>query len=142
MPAGAHSHRRRPLPPPVTDEAEIERLVRAFYARIRADIELAPLFEPVIGPDWEPHLRKMCAFWSSVMLTSGRYKGAPMQAHLRLPGLRPAHFARWLALFRETADSICVPAVADAFMARAVRIAGSIEAAMFLSAPFTVSEPE
>ncbi len=34
---------------PVTDEAEIELLVRAFYTRIRADAVLGPIFDGVIG---------------------------------------------------------------------------------------------
>ena len=49
----------------MTNEAEIEILVRDFYARIRADETLGPIFARVIGEDWEPHLQKMFAFWSS-----------------------------------------------------------------------------
>src|SRR3954447_23549859 len=48
-------------------EAMIERLVHGFYAKVRADAELAPVFEPRIA-EWEPHLQRMCAFWSSVAL--------------------------------------------------------------------------
>ena len=53
-------------------EAMIERLVHAFYAKVRADEMLAPVFEARIH-DWEPHLAQMCAFWSSVALMTGRY---------------------------------------------------------------------
>ena len=53
-------------------EPLIERLVREFYAKVRADAVLAPIFEARIE-DWEPHLERMCAFWSSVALMSGRY---------------------------------------------------------------------
>jgi len=120
----------RPLPPAMTDEEEIERLVRAFYARIRADEVLGPIFDRAIH-DWEPHLVRMCEFWSSVMLTSGRYKGQPMLAHMKLKDVRPPHFDRWLALFRETANETCGPAVADAFMERAGRIAESLQMGMF-----------
>ena len=41
-------------------------------------------------------------FWSSVMLTSGRYKGNPVAVHLRVEGIEPQLFDRWLALFDET----------------------------------------
>ena len=44
-------------------EAMIERLVRGFYAKVRTDALLAPIFEARIR-DWEPHLAQMCAFWS------------------------------------------------------------------------------
>ena len=82
-------------------EALIERLVRAFYAKVRADAVLAPVFEARIR-DWEPHLERMCAFWSSVALMSGRYHGTPMAKHMPLP-VDADHFDRWLALFEETA---------------------------------------
>ena len=37
-------------------EAMIERLVRGFYVRVRADAVLAPVFEARIR-NWEPHLQ-------------------------------------------------------------------------------------
>ena len=106
-------------------EAMIERLVRAFYARIRADAVLAPIFDARIR-DWEPHLAQMCAFWSSVALMSGRYHGTPMAKHLPLP-VDAAHFDRWLDLFETTAHEICPPAAAAHFVERARRIATSLE---------------
>ena len=72
--------------PPVLypTESQIEDLVAAFYARIRKHPTLGPIFERVIGDDWTPHLKVMCDFWSSVMLTTGRYKGRPIPAHVRI----------------------------------------------------------
>ncbi len=107
------------------DEAMIDRLVRAFYARVRADATLGPIFAARIE-DWEPHLQKMCAFWSSVALMSGAYHGQPMQKHLPLP-IDAGHFDRWLALFAETAREICPPKAADRFIERAQKIAESLE---------------
>ena len=92
------------------DEAMIERLVRGFYARVREDAALGPIFEARIR-DWEPHLAQMCAFWSSVALMSGRYHGQPMVAHAPLP-IEAAHFERWLALFEQTARALCGEAAA------------------------------
>ena len=106
-------------------EAMIERLVRAFYAKVRTDALLAPIFESRIR-DWEPHLAQMCAFWSSVALMTGRYHGTPMVKHLPLP-VDAAHFDRWLALFAETAREICSPEAAAHFVERARRIAASLE---------------
>jgi hemoglobin len=107
------------------DELMIERLVRGFYAKARADALLGPVFAARIG-DWEPHLERMCAFWSSVALMSGRYHGSPMAKHLPLP-VDAAHFDRWLALFEETAAELCPPVAAAHFVERARRIAQSIE---------------
>jgi hemoglobin len=107
------------------DERMIECLVRGFYAKVREDALLGPVFAARIR-DWEPHLQRMCAFWSSVALMSGRYHGSPMAKHLPLP-VDATHFDRWLALFEETARAVCPPAAAAHFIERARRIAESIE---------------
>ena len=103
----------------------IERLVRGFYARVRRDPILGPVFEARIA-DWEPHLQYMFAFWSSIMLQSGRYHGQPMAKHLPLP-VDAEHFDRWLGLFEETARELCPPAAAERFVERARRVAESLE---------------
>lgn len=107
------------------DEALIERLVRGFYARVRDDALIGPVFEARIK-DWEPHLQQMFAFWSSVALMTGRYHGQPMRKHLPLP-VDARHFDRWLALFEATARELCAPKAADHFIERAQRIAESLE---------------
>jgi hemoglobin len=106
-------------------EVMIEQLVRAFYAKVRADAVLGPIFEARIR-DWEPHLRQMFAFWSSVALMTGRYHGTPMVKHMRLP-VDAGHFDRWLALFEETAREVCPPQAVAHFMELARRIASSLE---------------
>ena len=106
-------------------EAMIEQLVRAFYAKVRADGVLGPIFEARIA-DWEPHLAQMFAFWSSVVLMTGRYHGTPMAKHIRLP-VDAAHFDRWLTLFEQTAREICPPEAEAHFVERARRIAASLE---------------
>ena len=106
-------------------EAVIEQLVHGFYAKVRSDPMLAPVFEARIT-DWEPHLRQMCAFWSSVALMTGRYHGTPMVKHMPLP-IDAAHFDRWLALFEVTARELCSPAAAEHLVERARRIAASLE---------------
>lgn len=107
------------------DEAMIERLVHCFYEAVRADSILGPVFEPRIA-DWGRHLERMCAFWSSVALMSGRYHGQPMEKHLPLP-VDAGHFDRWLALFVRTAERECPAAAAAHFIDRAQRIAQSLE---------------
>ena len=106
-------------------EAMIERLVRAFYDKVRTDPMLAPVFDARIR-DWEPHLQRMCEFWSSVALMSGRYHGKPMVNHQPLP-VDAAHFDRWLDLFETTAYEVCPPEAAAHFVERARRIASSLE---------------
>jgi len=113
------------------DEQGLEELVDAFYARVRADAELGPIFNDAIG-DWPEHLRKLSAFWSSVMLTSGRYKGQPVPAHVKhRDRITPALFERWLALWAQTTNERMAPEAAAALQARAARIAESLQFAMF-----------
>jgi hemoglobin len=107
-------------------EAMIHDQVHRFYGKVRADPTLGPIFDRVVE-DWEPHLEKMCDFWSSVLLMSGRFKGAPMAVHTRLPDIRATHFARWLHLFRETAAETCPPEAAALFIAKAEMIGQSLQ---------------
>lgn len=103
----------------ITEES-IAALVDTFYSRVREDAILGPVFERVVGDAWEPHLAKMRAFWSSLTLASGRYKGNPMMAHLMLmPRIGAEHFDRWLALWRETTAELCPPQAAAKFVSKA-----------------------
>lgn len=106
-------------------ETMIQALVRAFYMKVRRDEVLGPIFNAQIE-NWEAHLDKLCAFWSSVVLMTGRYKGRPMPVHAGIPDVSEAHFLRWLGLFRETAQSTCPPPAAALFIDRAERIAESL----------------
>ena len=114
----------------VTEEA-IRRLVDAFYAKVRVDPELAPVFARAIPGDWQPHLNTMYAFWSSVMLTSGRYRGNPVAKHLAVEGITLQMFDRWLALFNETCGELFDERLAREFEAKAARIAESLKLALF-----------
>jgi hemoglobin len=117
---------------PAVSESQIVALVDAFYAKVRRDDVLAPVFERAIAPDaWPVHLAKMYDFWSSVMLTTGRYKGNPLAVHLRVDGLEPGMFARWLALFRATAEEIFAPELAASFRLKSERIAESLKLGLF-----------
>jgi hemoglobin len=114
----------------VSDDS-IRRLVDSFYAKVRRDPELAPIFLKAIPGDWQPHLNKMYDFWSSVMLTSGRYKGNPVIKHQVLPDMKISLFERWLALFNETCDELFEASISAAFRGKAARIAESLKLALF-----------
>lgn len=107
------------------DEVMIEHLVRRFYERVQQDPLIGPIFAARVA-NWEHHIAKLCAFWSSVVLMSGRYHGQPMQKHAILP-VDASHFDRWLALFEATATELCPPVAAVHFIERARRIADSLE---------------
>jgi hemoglobin len=118
---------------PVTEEM-IHTQVHAFYGKIRKDPALGPIFNRVIAEDdWPAHLAKMCDFWSSVTLMSGRFKGSPMQAHLRIGELRATHFARWLHLWEQTAREVCPPEAAEIFVEKSQMIARSLQMGLQLA---------
>jgi hemoglobin len=117
----------------VTEEM-IHEVVHGFYAKVRTDPALAPIFNRVIpDEEWPTHLAKMCDFWSSVLLMTGRFKGTPMVAHARIADIRPTHFARWLHLFRQTAEALCPPPAAALFVARSEMIAQSLQLGIAMS---------
>jgi hemoglobin len=107
-------------------EAKLRELVELFYGRVRRDPLIGPVFNDAIH-DWPEHLDKLQAFWSSVMLTSGRYKGRPLPAHVKHGGrITPASFKRWLELWREASDEVLPAGAARAMQEKAARIAESL----------------
>lgn len=113
------------------DEAALERLIPDFYARVRADADIGPLFNAAVN-DWADHLERLVAFWSSVMLTAGRYKGSPVAEHLKHKAhITPAMFDRWLAIWADTTNELLAPEAAAALQAKAGRIAESLQLALF-----------
>lgn len=116
-------------------EQNLIALVNEFYRRVRSDTLIGPIFEGAIS-DWPHHLEKLTAFWSSVMLRSGRYKGQPVPAHFgHRDTISPGMFERWLALWRQTTDELMSPPAAAALQAKAARIAESLSLALFFTLP-------
>ena len=56
-----------------------------------------------------------------------------MPAHIRIAGIGPTHFARWLQLFRQTAAEVCPPEAAAALVSRAEMIARSLQLGIAVS---------
>ena len=125
---------------PGIDEAQLARLVPAFYNRVRADAELGSIFNDAVD-DWPEHFEKLTHFWSSVMLGSGRYKGNPVAAHrTHAAHITPELFDRWLAIWKATTGEMLSPPAATALQDKAGRIAESLKLALFFKlAPRTAS---
>ena len=112
----------------ITEEG-VSRLVRAFYGKARLDPLLGPVFEQAVE-DWDHHFGQLDAFWSSVVLATGRYYGRPMPAHMQLP-LTPEMFTRWLELWSETAGEVFPFEQAEVFRTKARNIGRSLSLALF-----------
>lgn len=116
----------------ILTEASLQVFLAAFYAKVRRDAVIGPVFAARIpDSDWPRHLATIQDFWSSVMLRTGRYKGNPFGKHLGIGGIGPAHFERWLGLFEETAAEAFEPELARAMTERAHRIGDSLKAGLF-----------
>lgn len=103
-------------------EADISQILHGFYGRVRADGQLGPVFAAV--QDWDEHMTRLTEFWSSLMLTTGRYKGNPLAMHLvHADKIRPEMFIRWLELWHQTTKEFVPADVADEMQVRAKRIA-------------------
>jgi len=106
-------------------EAEISGLVEEFYARVQRDAVIGPIFNEQVE-DWPAHLTLLKEFWATVVLGAGRFKGNPLETHLKLQ-LEPEHFERWLALFAETARELLPTEKAGVFVEKSQRIAETLQ---------------
>jgi hemoglobin len=114
------------------DDALISELIEAFYTRVQSHAVLGPIFASKVV-DWIPHLVRMKDFWASIAIESGRFRGNPMLKHIAIPGLSPAHFQMWLALWDEAvADVVSNPEAISLFRDRAKRIATSLQTGIAL----------
>lgn len=102
-----------PLPTPsptLCSEAEVTRLVHDFYARVRQEPRLAPVFVARVH-DWDAHLAHLVDFWSAMLRGTRRFSGTPMPTHMAMHELDRDLFARWLRLFRQTTAESGNPAM-------------------------------
>lgn len=117
-----------PAPMSELSEADIKRLVNSFYARIRQDERLAPIFATKIkSGDWDAHMDHIADFWASIFLKTRQFSGNPMQKHTQITGITPAHFTHWLALFHDTAKQVLSTPQADEIHEMAQRIGQSLQ---------------
>lgn len=119
-------------------EAQIARLVDLFYAKVREDDEIGPVFNDAVK-NWDAHLALLKDFWSTVLLTTGRYKGNPLLAHFQLP-IEERYFRRWLLLFEETAKEVMTAAQAEIMVGKAEHIAGNMKRVLAYRTSPVVSE--
>lgn len=107
---------------PLENRSDIELIVNQFYAKVRQDPLIGPIFNDVARVDWNEHLPKITNFWCALILGEHSYHGRPFPPHIPLQ-LEIAHFERWLKLFNETVDENFKGLQAEAIKNRALAIA-------------------
>lgn len=108
---------------------DLALLLRDFYGRAFRDELLGPVFVDVARMDLDAHLPVMCDFWETVLFRAGTYRRNALHPHQRLHAradLTPAHFARWLALWRATVDERQAGPKAELAKLQGSRIAGAM----------------
>lgn len=105
------------------DRDTLARLIDRFYASVRADALLGPVFEPVLQGRWDAHLARMVDFWCTACKIERSFRGDVYKKHMALPRMAPAHLARWLQLWRRHTEALCAPAQAAHLQDVAVGVA-------------------
>ncbi len=114
----------------ITPES-VRDLVVQFYAKVREDELLGPVFYQALGEDWGPHLDRLTEFWSTLVLGTRGFKGNVYGTHMALSHIQPEHFERWLGMFEQTAGELFEAAAAARFIKMAHQIAASLQIGFF-----------
>lgn len=94
----------------IEDRADIEVLVHAFYAKIRADVEIGFYFNTMIK-DWDAHLEKLTDFWETNLFAVKKYSGNPNAVHNEVDAhfegkITSNEFGIWLNYWFQTLDEL------------------------------------
>ena len=109
---------------------DIMPVLSSFYARVRLDRELGPVFNS-IPEDWAEHQQRLEEFWSSLTLANGRYKANPVAMHvIHANRIQPQMFAKWLQLREQTTSEMMSADIARDIQVKPARIADRLNRVM------------
>jgi hemoglobin len=107
---------------------DIARVVKHFYAAVRKDPNLGPVFAHSIDPNgWRDHEAKIVRFWANAILHENDYAGNPFLVHRAQGHVKPEHFEIWLNLFQDSLNTVLPPMPALQFNNLAQRIGASLK---------------
>lgn len=94
----------------IKDRKDVSLLVNTFYAKVRNDKVLGPIFNNIIN-DWDAHLELLTDFWETQLFLKRKYFGNPVTAHEEVDEktnqtITPEHFGFWLNLWFQTLDEL------------------------------------
>ncbi|MEW2415183.1 group III truncated hemoglobin [Streptomyces sp. NPDC046866] len=91
----------------IRGRADLEAVLRRFYAAAFADRRIGPFFTEVAGTDLEAHLPRIADFWERALFRSADYSGDAFAPHAALHSARALtaeDFGRWVQLWRAALD--------------------------------------
>jgi len=96
----------------IENREDVSALVNEFYAKIRVDELLGPIFNQHIPEgEWAKHLSRLTDFWETNLFGIVKYKGNPAMVHARVDKkmnhtIEQTHFGKWLELWFATIDEM------------------------------------
>jgi hemoglobin len=119
----------------IENRADIEVLVHAFYAKIKADKEIGFYFNTMIK-DWDTHLEKLTDFWETNLFAVKKYKGNPQEVHNEVDAhfggkITSNEFGIWLNHWFQTIDEHFEGENADTLKRRARKMSTFLYLSMF-----------
>lgn len=124
----------------IKNRIDVERLVNAFYDKVKQDDVIGFIFNDVAKVDWDKHLPVMYDFWENIIFLTNKYTGNPMSVHIILNEQVPfnrQHFQRWIELFTGTVDALFEGKKADLTKEKAISIAAIMETK--ITSPFNIT---
>ena len=124
MPNFSQNHK-----PDLDSALHIAQFVDSFYRKVLVDALLAPMFTDVAQIDIAVHIPHIRQYWEKLLLGDKSYQRHTMNIHRELhrkSSLTEEQFARWLALFEQTANDEFFGVKTDRAVAIARSIAGNM----------------
>lgn len=103
----------------IQNRSDVNQLVNLFYAKIRKDELLGPIFNKHIANEqWPEHLEKLTDFWETNLFGIPKFKGNPTAKHRNVDSglnhsISQLHFGKWLQLWFETINELFEGDLAD-----------------------------
>lgn len=114
----------------IESRKDIEKLVDAFYTRIKADEQIGFIFTDIAKVNWEKHIPVMYDFFENMLFYTGLYTGNPMELHKHINRLFPlteSHFRQWEYLFCTAVDELFAGKTAELAKQRATSISAVMQ---------------
>ncbi|WP_046744400.1 group III truncated hemoglobin [Kordia zhangzhouensis] len=94
----------------IENRVDVHLLVTTFYAKIRKDKVLGPIFNNKIT-HWDAHLEHLTDFWESSLFFVNTYRGNPLEKHVEVDNsmqnsINEHHFGIWLNYWIQTLDEL------------------------------------
>lgn len=93
----------------IRGRADLETVLRRFYAAAFADRRIGPFFTEIAGTDLEAHLPRIADFWERALFRSADYGGDAFAPHAALHSARAMtaeDFGRWVQLWHAALDGL------------------------------------